>query len=188
MSQHIALWRLGVLAVALGCGWVLYDWFYGLVVLEAKVIAVMRDPAKPDRRVIHFTVKSDFSEYPFVSPQVRQFFRVQPVVCFLTENGAELMNDDTQNVCLLEETEFEKKGKSHRLETSEFAIPIYLQPGYPGQSRVFLESLRKHKGVWLRFALGGHLFPPETSAQPVFLNLAAYCGTHVAACQGLLGE
>ena len=166
-------------------GWLAYDYFNGLTVQEVRISAILLDPNKPTRREIHFLVRSHFSEYPLVPAKVRRFFRMQPVVCFLQPDGTELVNDDVQSPCLLEQDEFNKKGKSHQNETSTFALPVYLAPDNLNPTQHFLKSLRANRGVWIRFKLGGHIFPPEVTAKPVFLDLGRYCKEVGQDCAGL---
>lgn len=186
MKHRYAGQRLVLLLLVTCFGWLLYDYFWGLTVQGSSVVAITRNPAKPEMREIQFTILSDYSESPFIPAALRQFFRRQPQVCFLQPDGSELVNDDVRSPCMLEDDEYEKRHKSHRQEVSTFTLPIFLKPGPLNQKKIFLTSLRKHRGVWLRFSLGGHIIPPAVSATPIFLSLEPYCSLHREACDGLI--
>lgn len=163
-----------------------YDYFHGLTIINASVTDIVIDPVTVGRREIRVTIVSDYPEYPFVPASVRNFFRLQPILCFANPDGSELVNDDIQSPCLPEENAAAKKAKGHHMERSEFAIPIYLHATPYNGKRQFFRSIGTHKGLWLRFGLRSYVFPPDVVAAPVFVNLDTYCQRQREKCMGLL--
>ncbi len=68
---------------------------------------------------------------------------------------------------------------------SEFIIPVNLQASRFNGQQLFLKSLIKQKGVWVKFKLGGHIFSPEVAAKAVFLSLEPYCKAQPLICNGM---
>ena len=186
MPRHLLRWCLAcllLLLLALG-----YDYFHSLRVLQASVVGVLHDPAKPDRRVLRIGLLTDYPEWVWVPDRVRAFFSNSPILCFLDADGTELMNDDLQSPCLSLDEALHRPRGSHHMEQTTFDVPVYLQPSRFNGKQHFLRRLRQQKGLWLQFRLGGYIFPPTISSQPVFVDFALYCAKHPEACGGLLGQ
>lgn len=162
-------------------------YFNSLVVVEAKIASITPDPAAPGWREMVLEVKSAYPPWPFVPQPMRAFFSNTPIVCFLTAEGKELVNDDTQSPCVWEEpaTAGRMVADSAGFRTSRFNIPFALQPLQVNEQRLFFNSLLKQKGIWIQFKLGGHMFPPPVLAKPMFVPLLPFCRSHADMCQGL---
>ena len=165
-----------------------YDYFHSLRVIEAKVVQISAEPTQATWREIKVAVLSDYPEYPLIPNRMRRFFRMQASLCFVNADGSELVNDDMQGPCLLERDEFDKKGKSHHMERSEFLIPLNLQASQANGKQLFLKQLRQQKGVWVRFGLWSYFFPPTVRTQAVFIDLKAFCQAQPEQCHGILAD
>jgi hypothetical protein len=181
---HALRYFLGLLLVLAVYGW--YDYFFGLAVIDARIVSIIDDSEKPDLKYLRVEVLSDFPPYFFVSDKMRRFFRLQPKLCLITADGMELF-DDGQTPCSYEEGEFEKKGKLHHMERSAFLIPFYQTHTDPNAKRDFFKSVVRDHGVWAKFQLIGFFVPPSVESKPFFLNLEPYCKMHPARCKGIFG-
>jgi hypothetical protein len=174
-----------LLLALIAYGW--HDYYYGLTVIDAKIVNIVDDPEKQDGEALLVSVLSDFPPYPFVSDRVRRFFLLAPRICFVKPDGAELVNDDVQSPCSYEDDQSKKWTKMHQMEKSEFLIRFYKVQLDPDGKRDFFNTMVQKRGLWAKFQLVGFPVPPSVESKPFFLSLEPYCKTQPEHCKRIFG-
>ncbi|WP_338849656.1 hypothetical protein V8J88_11405 [Massilia sp. W12] len=172
MTSRIILLLMAAAATLWGL-----NYYHSLSVRSLQVVRIEREAQRPHYRNLIYTVQADFPRYPWISERMRRFLALRPVACFVTPDGKELVNDLMQSDCRsnepVEQTE---------LEAITFALPLFITA--PPES--FLRDIRQKRGVWVKLYMQAMLLPITVEAEPVFLDIAAFCKIRSRECEGIL--
>jgi hypothetical protein len=177
-----------LLMLCAASAWLAYDYFHSLTIIEAKILAIVPDPANPDARNLRVAIAADFPEYRFIPDRMRRFFFLQPTLCLVTPDGQPMLNDDVQSHCFSEREPGGSRDKRHTMERSEFDVPFLLVPTPYNGERRFFKGLLRERGMTVLLRLQGFIFPPAVDSAPLFLSLQPWCQTAPQECAAMLAK